>query len=213
MDLEKRRPRLHQCVDANWLVAVTRDLVFIEAAVPEGGYPTVNTMFETSAMRGRKTAAYHEVFTAFTLAAQSAVGAGFSFTDCQLEAHLTLYLQRDNIDCGNIGKVEPDALQKAGLIRNDRDLRPFTKDVQIDHDGPQRIVFIGQRRFAPSLVAARVPRRRDGGSGTQRSRVAEPERAAVAPTTAKARRRGAHPLEGGSALSAQELAKVLSRMR
>jgi hypothetical protein len=119
-------------------------------------YPSVNHMGRDGLRGGRKTKEYHDLFAAVRGAALGeAFACGWKTADYPVEVHLKRYvITRRAVDSANLGKCELDALQSAGIVKNDSLIRLFP-DVQYDPTprAIDRLAIIVLRLFPPAILA------------------------------------------------------------
>lgn len=151
------------------------DLLTISVAIPTT-YPTVNHLGRDGMRFGRKSPAYLEVFRAVREAAREEMErVGWTTATSFCEAWIWRYIPDGRVfDVANAGKVELDALAPSteqqekrdrcdpfpGVFANDRLVRPWHADVEIDAAGRDRIVIMVRRRHVPIVAKAHAPTKR-----------------------------------------------------
>lgn len=125
------------------------DVFSITVDVPEGAYPSVNSLGGNGHRAGRKTSQYHELGRRVKAAAAAEIErSGWAMATYDCHGWIVRYItERRIMDASNIAKGEMDFLQGAGVVANDSLIRPITKDIQFDPSGPDRIVIILLRLY------------------------------------------------------------------
>ena len=132
------------------------DVLTITVPTP-AHYPTVNTMWATSARRGKKIPSYHILFDAVYEAAKAEMArTGWQTADYYVETKGVLYVTsaRAVPDPSNCMKCENDAMTAAKVWRDDALARPCSVDIEYDPDGVGRVVIMLRRRFPPYVAKA-----------------------------------------------------------
>lgn len=140
-------------------------MVIVVPTFPEGGskYPSVNGMWDSGFRGGVKTAEYHALFKAVKDEAESQMAATrWNTADYYVELHWKRYVTtRRTFDAMNGLKVECDALQAAGVVRNDHLIRPFPDVPQYDPTpgAIDRIALVVIRTYPPAILAEKPARK------------------------------------------------------
>ncbi len=107
---------------------------------------------------GRKTPEYHALYEAVKEAAKAEIlRTGWVTADDEVATSIVLYRSTSRRqDCGNIGKVESDALTAAAVWVDDRYAKPWHTDIEYDPSGPDRVTIVLRRRFSLPCVATKM---------------------------------------------------------
>jgi hypothetical protein len=144
------------------------DVFSVMIPVPDGPYPSVNSLGVNGHRAGRKTPQYHELGKSIVEAAHYEMArTGWKQATYPVAGWLIRYTTtRRVLDPSNCGKCELDFLEKAGVVENDTLIRPITKDLQFDPKGPDRIVIILLRLYPRAQDVDKVLPLRSGRAGS-----------------------------------------------